>query len=93
MYFSATGFFFTFLTRRISTVILWRRNSSLLDSEGNPGAGWTLITAHGPDIGHSSRQRKMRLARRVSWRSSSIMQDVVNEVVVSRVGRARKVAV
>ena len=42
-----------------------------------------LITAHGPDIGRSSRQRKMRLARRVSWRSFSIMQDVVNEVVVS----------
>ena len=87
MHFSATGFLFTFFTWPISTVILCRRNSSSLDREENPGAGSTLITAHGPDIGRSSRQRKMRLARRVSWRSFSIMHDVVNEVAVSRTTR------
>ena len=84
MHFSATGFFVTCFTRPISTVILCRRNSSSLDREENAGDRSTPITAHGPDIGRSSRQRKMRLARRVSWRSFSIMQDVVNEEVVSR---------
>jgi hypothetical protein len=42
------------------------------------------MTAQGPEIRHSSRHRQIRPAWRVSRCSSSMMQDVVNDEVVSR---------